>query len=96
MLSCRELARIIAADELAAAGWRRRLTGRLHVLMCRHCRRYEAQMRVLGRTARRLWRGHIENEDPSTLARLESRILRGVAGRPPGPPHGDPPEGNTI
>lgn len=57
MLSCKELTRMIAADELAEAGFWQRLKARLHLLMCRHCRRYQAQIRALGRATREMWRG---------------------------------------
>lgn len=47
MLTCRELAQdpeLLLADELP---WRHRLSVRMHLLMCRHCRRYVSQLRVL-------------------------------------------------
>ncbi len=47
MLSCREVVRdtdLLLAGELA---WHRRLSLKMHALMCRHCRRYMLQLRVL-------------------------------------------------
>jgi predicted anti-sigma-YlaC factor YlaD len=55
MPTCEEVARTIASAELATAGWRRRLSVRLHLLMCRHCRRYFRQMREIGTAARRIF-----------------------------------------
>ncbi len=73
MLTCKEVSRTIASDGLAEAGLRRRLAVRIHLWMCRHCRRYATQMRQLGEMARGMFRG--QSEDPETLARLQNQIL---------------------
>ena len=77
MLSCKELTRKIASDELAQAGWSERVAIRLHLLMCRHCRRYTAQLQAIGASARELW--GVRCEDPNTVERLESKILESTA-----------------
>ncbi len=79
MLSCNEICRLVAGDELAEAGWRRRLEGRLHLLMCRYCRRYEAQLRAIGVTARRLFL-RSEEGNQATLERLGKRLLASYEG----------------
>ena len=51
MLNCREVVKdsgLLIAGELS---WQRRLVIRMHLLMCRHCRRYVRQLRVLIRAA---------------------------------------------
>ncbi len=73
MLTCRDLTRMIASEEFAEAGWRRQLVVRFHLAMCRHCRRYAAQLRAIGKAARRMLRGG--DADPATLDRLERAIL---------------------
>ncbi len=73
MLTCKEVSRTIASDNLAEAGLRRRLALRFHLWMCRYCRRYATQMRQLGDMARSMFRGR--SEDPETLARLQNQIL---------------------
>ena len=73
MLRCDEVTRLVASDELADAGWRKRLAVRFHHLMCRHCRRYAAQIRRLGTWARQHTAG--EPEDPENVSRLKSCIL---------------------
>ncbi len=78
MLSCKEVTRKIASDELAEAGWRERLAVRLHLLLCRHCRRYASQLRAIGAAARNLWWSR--SQDPSTLERLERQILEHCLG----------------
>ena len=86
MMTCREVARLIASDGLEGAWWGRRFGARLHLLMCRHCRRYAEQLRAIGACARKRW-GR-QSEDPATLRRLEREILE----------HSElqgPPEGST-
>ena len=73
MLCCQEVARKIASDEFQESNRWKRLWVRLHLLMCRDCRRYEAQLHSIGETARNLWGPH--TQDPSTLQRLESEIM---------------------
>jgi hypothetical protein len=47
MLTCRQLVK--ESDQLLAGElpWRRRLSIKFHLLMCRHCRRYITQLRML-------------------------------------------------
>lgn len=73
METCREVARAIATDALVSAPWPRRFAVRLHLLWCRHCRRYASQLRALGTAARALFARH--EEDPERLARLREGIL---------------------
>ncbi len=73
MLSCKEVTRKIASDEFAEAGWGERLAVRLHLFLCRHCRRYAAQLLAIGAAARELCGPPAH--DPSTLERLERQIL---------------------
>ncbi len=78
MLNCRELTRLIASDELAEARWPVRMGGWLHLLMCRHCRRYATQIRSLAAGARRSWGP--ETEVSARLDQLERRILERCLG----------------
>ncbi len=73
MLSCQEVSRSIASDELATAGWRRRLSIRFHLLMCRHCRRYSRQIEAIGSASR--WILGKDRLDPGSRERLRSSIL---------------------
>ncbi len=84
MMSCREAAELVASDGLEGAGWGRRIGVRLHLLMCRHCRRYARQLRAIGACARERWGP--EAEDPATLERLERSFLD----RAPEPPEDAP------
>jgi anti-sigma factor ChrR (cupin superfamily) len=81
MMSCREVARAVAAGELDALPLRRRALVRLHLLLCRHCRRYAAQIRALGRAARELC-GEAP-ADPAAIERLRAALRKSRAdGRP--------------
>ncbi len=73
MTSCKDVTFKIASDEFREAGWRGRLAVRLHLFLCRHCRRYAAQLRVIGAAARELCGPR--SQDTSTLERLERQIL---------------------
>ena len=78
MLTCRELTRMMASDELPEARWPVRMRGWLHLLMCRHCRRYATQIRTLAAGARRSWGP--ETEVSARLDQLERRILEHCLG----------------
>ncbi len=73
MLSCREVARLIASDELVDLGWLDRILVRLHLVRCHHCRRYAAQLRAISTAA--LERGGFGPADLQALKRLERTIL---------------------
>ena len=73
MLNCKEVTRLIASDELADAVWLNRALVRLHLLMCRHCRRYAAQLRAIGAAARDRWDSGVA--DRAAFEQLQSSLL---------------------
>lgn len=73
MLTCKEVSKTIAADELTTAGWRQRLSVRFHLFMCRHCRRYAAQIKSLGAGVRGILDKEIQ--DSASRHRLRESIL---------------------
>lgn len=79
MLSCKEVARLLAEDELEEAGWRKRLVIRIHLLRCQYCRRYAAQLQAIGRVARSLWGTRPGDEDAEALKRVEEAVLKSVS-----------------
>ncbi len=81
MLTCREVTRAIATDELSEAGIGRRLAVRLHLFMCRDCRRYAAQIRAIGEAARGLFG---QTTDSVGLEDLKARILSQAGAEGPG------------
>ncbi len=73
MQSCKEVARLVASEELVDAGWLTRAAVRLHLMRCHHCRRYAAQLRAIGAAA--LDRRGFGAADLQALTRLERSIL---------------------
>ncbi len=72
MISCEEVARIVASGEQAEAGLRRRLALRFHLFMCRHCRRYVRQLELIDAAARQRWGP--SSGDPAALGRIEQAL----------------------
>ncbi len=72
MLNCKEVTRKVASDDFSEASPWERFMIRLHLMMCRHCRRYETQLRNIRRAARSL---RDQPADEDTLERLETQIL---------------------
>ncbi len=73
MPNCQEVARLIASEELADAGWLYRALVRLHLLRCRDCGAYAAQLQAIGAAARD--RRDSGAPDRKALEKLESSIL---------------------
>lgn len=73
MLTCKEAARLLAQDELGTST-RERIGLRAHLLMCRFCRRYRAQLRAIGDICRQQFA--TATEDTAVLVRLEHSILK--------------------
>jgi len=74
VISCKDLASIVARDEWKALPFWKRLEIRLHLMMCSHCRRYVEQIKAISEAARRSF-----SKDPERyqqeIAELEERIL---------------------
>ncbi len=75
MPNCQEVARLIASEELADAGWLYRALVRLHLLRCRDCGAYAAQLRAIGAAARD--RSDSDVSDRASFEKLQSSILKG-------------------
>jgi hypothetical protein len=75
MPSCREVAEAIASDRLQDSPPSRRFGVWLHLLMCRHCRRYARQMRAIGAAAREVL------GDPAADRESVARLRRAILGR---------------
>jgi len=71
MLRCKQVTTIIASD-LADAGPWLRLKLRLHLMMCRHCARYAAQIRTIGAKMQEQFH---PSEERSDVEELQKRIL---------------------
>jgi hypothetical protein len=86
MLSCKDIAQTVSIEDVVPVGWRQRLALKLHLMMCRHCRRYAQQMQTLGDAARRVFQhppGEPSSpEAPENLTKLQSDILDQIARDP--------------
>ena len=73
MHNCRDVAYLISSDGLEHAGWPTRLLTRLHLRLCKHCRRYATELAKLGSICREAARA--DSVDPKTVERLEGAIM---------------------
>ncbi len=79
MLKCREVVHdtdLLLAQELS---WHRRLSLRLHLMMCHHCRRYVTQLRRLLKAAPLLHR----KASPEEVDRVIRAVHESGASPPP-------------
>ncbi len=81
MITCKEVARRIASGEVADAPFLQRFGMRIHLLMCRYCRRYSKQMQTIGACGRKAWA--LESDDQVRLDRLKKTIVRDLPTRSP-------------
>jgi hypothetical protein len=71
MMTCKEVSTLVSMGQLDDAPPARRMAVRLHLMMCRHCRTFSRQLRLIGRAARSIARD-VEREPTSAF---ESRIV---------------------
>ena len=81
MITCKEVARRISSGEIADAPLLQRFGMRIHLLMCRYCRRYSRQMQTIGAFSRKAW--SLADEDQERLDRLKKTILQNSPKRAP-------------
>ena len=72
LMTCRDVSGMIGRGELEDARGLAKALAWLHLLVCRHCRRYRRQLRLLARAAR-LWRERLV--EPSRLRAFEERLI---------------------
>lgn len=53
MLRCKDVTELIGTDGLATAPFRTRMSVRMHLAWCRHCRAYARSLRLIAGVARR-------------------------------------------
>ncbi|MEP6834290.1 MAG: hypothetical protein ABJB74_12920 [Gemmatimonas sp.] len=76
MLSCKEITRLCASEDIRQATFARRVEVRLHLLMCRHCRRYVRELSAIGVAARRAFAKRSTHTD--TPSPLEQRLIADI------------------
>ncbi len=73
MPNCREVAYLIASDGLEHADWPTRLLTRLHLLHCKHCRRYTTEIAMIGPIGREAW--STDSVSTDTVQQLVGSIM---------------------
>ncbi len=73
MPNCKEVARLVASEELADTAWLSRALVQFHLLRCRDCRGYATQLRAIGAAARDRWDSGVA--DRAAFEKLESSLL---------------------
>jgi len=71
MLSCREVTRLCASEDARDASVWTRLGIRLHLAMCRHCRRYVRELARIGAAVREIY-----GEREGDLDRYDALVQR--------------------
>jgi hypothetical protein len=71
MMTCKEVSTLVSMGQVEEARSARRMAVRFHLMMCRRCRTFRRQLRVIGRVAHVI-AGDFEREPAATF---ESRIL---------------------
>jgi anti-sigma factor RsiW len=77
MLRCKEVTRLCASDEIRSAPLMTRLGVRVHLMMCRHCRRYVRELARIGDAVRALYRD--QAEAPERDEAIVRRVLSAQA-----------------
>jgi anti-sigma factor ChrR (cupin superfamily) len=80
MRNCKEVARLVASDEFAEAGWMTRLSVRIHLVMCANCRQYVSQVQAIGSAARTIFGVRRDADELRTVQRLENAIFKEIRG----------------
>lgn len=72
MPSCREIAGMLAHNDLGAISWPKRLLVRMHLSMCTFCARFARQMRLLEKAFRDRW---AQKPSAEKLSAMRRRLL---------------------
>ena len=71
MMTCKEVSTLVSMGEVASAPMAKRMAVWMHLAMCRHCRAFRRQMRLIGRASRLV--SEAFGREPSP--RFEGKIL---------------------
>jgi len=81
MMRCKEVATLLDTEQVADESFRKRFAVRLHLMMCKHCRRFARQLRHLHVGAQSM-RSAIDSE--AAAADLDQKISRRLGLTDPG------------
>jgi hypothetical protein len=74
MMTCKEVSMLVSSGGLPDAPLMRRLSVRLHLAMCRHCRAFRRQLIAVARAARTLNRVFAAEPGPAFETRMVQRL----------------------
>lgn len=72
MPSCREIAGMLAHDDLSTISWPKRLLVQMHLSMCTFCARFARQMKLIHRAFRERWS---QKPTAEKLSAMRQRLL---------------------
>lgn len=78
MISCKEVTLLVASDAFEEARWMKRLSVRIHLLLCADCRHYISQIQAIGNAARVLFSDRRDSGELRIIQRLENAILHDI------------------
>jgi hypothetical protein len=76
MIRCKEVATLLSTDQLASQTVWRRTGVRLHLMMCRHCRRFARQIALLKLAAADLGATFDAEVGADFSQRMQEELLR--------------------
>lgn len=74
MITCHDVSMLVSTGELPEASLARRLSVRMHLAMCRHCRAFRRQVEIIGRAARVAGLAFERELDKEFASRLVQRL----------------------
>jgi len=76
MIRCKEVATLLSMDQLTTQSVWRRLAVRVHLMMCRHCRRFARQLALLQQMALELGARFDAEAGPGFTQRVQDRLAQ--------------------
>lgn len=83
MLSCKEIVKLLNAEE--SASFFKRAELRMHLLMCEHCAAYSKHLSFLKKGFKKLF-ARLTQVEPKTVGRIEDKIIEQLKKLPSGRP----------
>ncbi len=75
MLPCKEIVRILSSD--SELPWMKKAEMKMHLMMCRHCSNYAAQLTMLKQGFKKLF-SETEATDSVEIKNLEEDVIRKI------------------
>ena len=73
MLKCKEVVKVVSSDQPISL--KQKIEIKMHLMMCRHCRRYQQQLNLLKNGFVRLLKLKYNSADPQKIDQIENKVL---------------------